>query len=492
MRTFLFAVKKLSGDFMSAELKKHISAKGLLALGVAGIIGTSWTYMNTVFYMEYGSGGTILGFGIGVLMATLIALSYAELGAAIKREGGEIAFAYPVFGLKGSFVVSWMLFLGYITGALSFYVVSLGYLLSYLFPVLNVVPLYTIAGFTIYLPTLIIGISGALAFFFINYRGVKVAMNFQTLMFIMLLGLGALAVMVALVHGSFDNMQPLFPPETNPLEISFGFTLVTIGYLTGFSMLTMVGEESAVKSKTFGVIIVLSVVLAGLFYIIEMFAGAYMLPTSEMHLTRGLIEEMSIISPPLGYAMWIAAFIGMISSWNAVMLAGSRLVYTMARMGMVPPTFKKVHPRYGTPVNALILATGVSIIFGLLGNGALKWFLDITGIAIGTAWAVSVISMIVMRKKYPHLDRPFKTPGGVFTGMVALALVLIVLVSPFIPGTPTSLVWPYEYGVLVFWVVLGVILYHVSKPERERLGEETIARNLLGEYYDSLIKEKAK
>ncbi len=364
--------------------------------------------------------------------------------------------------------------------------------MGYLFPVLNTVPLYTIAGFTVYLPSLLIGIAGALTFLFINYRGVKLAMNFQALMFIILLGLGALVVVVAFVHGSFENMQPLFPQNTNPLEISFGFTLVTIGYLTGFSMLTMVGEESAVRSKTFGVIIVLSVVFAGAFYIVEMFAGAYMLPTSRMSIGQGLIEEMSIISPPLGYAMWAAAFIGMISSWNAVMLAGSRLVYTMARMGMVPPSFKKLHPVYGTPVNALILATGVSVIFGLLGNGALKWFLDITGIAIGTAWAVSVLSMIVMRRRYPDLKRPFRTPGGIFTGIVAFSLVLVVLVSPFIPDTPTSLVWPYEYGVLVFWIVLGAVLYHLSKSERDRLGEENIARNLLGEYYEVLVKRKSK
>ena len=58
---------------------------------------------------------------IGTLMAALIALSYAELGAAIKREGGEVAFAYPVFGVEGSFLAAWMLFLGYITGVSQLY-----------------------------------------------------------------------------------------------------------------------------------------------------------------------------------------------------------------------------------------------------------------------------------------------------------------------------------------------------------------------------------
>ncbi len=474
-----------------SSLKKEISKRGLLALGVAGIIGTSWTYMNTRFYRDFGPGGVLLGFGIGVLMATLIALTYGELGSSIKREGGEVAFAFPVFGLRGSFVASWMLFLGYITGALSFYVVGLGLLMSWFFPGLNTIPIYSIAGTPVYLPALLLGIGGAILFFLMNYRGVKLASSFQSIMFLILVALGALALLVALTHGSLANMQPMFPEGENPLEVSFGFTLITVGYLTGFSMLTMVGEESNVESKTFGLIIVLSVVLAGLFYMVEMFAGAIMMPVSEsQHLERGLIDEMYLISPALGYAMWIAAFVGMVTSWNAVMLAGSRLVFTMSRMGMLPEKFSNLHPKYGTPVNALLLATVVSIIFGMLGLGALTWFLDITGIAIGIAWSIAVISMLVLRFRHPELERPFRTPGGVVTGFVALGLVILVIAIPLIPGTPVSIVWPYEYAVLAFWIVLGAVLYRLSKKDRERLGYENIGRRLLGEYYDKLVSEK--
>ena len=81
-------------------LKREVTFFGLISFGMAGIIGTSWTYMNTRFYKLYGPGGVIFGFMIGTVMAALIALSYAELGAAIKREGGEVAFAYPIFRLK--------------------------------------------------------------------------------------------------------------------------------------------------------------------------------------------------------------------------------------------------------------------------------------------------------------------------------------------------------------------------------------------------------
>ncbi len=470
-------------------LKKEIRWYGMLAFGVAGIIGTSWTYMNTRFYELYGPGGVILGFGIGTVMAALIALSYAELGSAIKREGGEVAFAYPAFGLKGSFASSWMLFLGYITGALSFYVIGLSLLLSWFLPQLNTIPIYSVAGTPVYLPSLIVGIAGALFFFYINYRGVKVAQGFQVALFAILIAIGAMALVVALIKGSIENMHPLFPEGMNPLRASLRFTLITIGYLTGFSMLTMVGEEAAVSGRTFGMIIVMSVTLAGVFYILQMFSGAILMPVTEsVNLERGLIDEMSLVARPLGYAMWIAAFIGMVTSWNAAMLAGSRLVFSMARMGLLPEIFARLHPKYGTPVNALLLSTGVSIVFGMLGLGALVWFLDITGIAIGVAWAISVLSMILLRRRFPKLDRPFKAPFGYITGLIALGLVLTVTVIPLIPGTSMSIEWPHEYGVLIFWIVLGALLYQSSKRRWKELGEETVARNLLGEYYDSLYR----
>ncbi|AEC52564.1 putative protein amino acid transporter [Pyrococcus sp. NA2] len=249
----------------------------------------------------------------------------------------------------------------------------------------------------------------------------------------------------------------------------------------------MIGEEAAVSEKKFGLAVVLSVTFAGIFYILEMFAGAIMMPvTQSIHLERGLIDEMASIAKPLGLLMWLAGFIGLVTSWNAAVLAGSRLVFSMSRMGLLPETFSKLHEKYGTPTNALILATLVSIFFGMLGLGALVWFLDITGVAIGIAWGISVISMILMRLKYPQLERPFKTPGGILTGAIALILVTIVVIIPLIPGTSMSLEWPHEYGVLIFWILLGLVLYYASKKRWEQLGEETVARNLLGEYYDKL------
>ncbi|HII61967.1 hypothetical protein [Pyrococcus horikoshii] len=66
----------------------------------------------------------------------------------------------------------------------------------------------------------------------------------------------------------------------------------------------------------------------------------------------------------------------------------------------------------------------------------------------------------------------------------------IVVIIPLIPGTSMSLEWPHEYGVLIFWILLGLVLYYASKKRWQELGEETVARNLLGEYYDKLYGSK--
>lgn len=102
-------------------------------------------------------------------------------------------------------------------------------------------------------------------FFYLTYRGVKLAQGFQTIMFLTLIRIGGIALLVALAKSSLSNMHPLFPKRTSVLESPLRFTLITIGYLTGFSMLTIIGEGSAVTEKKFGLGILLSVALVGFF-----------------------------------------------------------------------------------------------------------------------------------------------------------------------------------------------------------------------------------
>jgi len=475
------------------SLKRVLKWYHVLAIGVAGIIGTSWVYLNTTFYDLYGPGGVILGYAIGTVMAALIALAYSEMSSAIPREGGEVAFVFPALGPTGSYFIAWMFLLGMLAAALSFYVIGLPFLLSMIFPQLNTYPLYEVAGFPVYLPWIIVGYAAALIVAWLNYIGAKITGDVQTALFILLLITGGIILIVAALYGSLNNFTPPFKPDMDPLAAGFRFALISIGYLSGYETLPMIAEETVVKPRRFGYLVALSAVLAGIWYMTMMFAGALLIPWqgSSERAPLGLISELRMIHPALGYVAWLASFLGLVTSWIPAMMTTSRMIFSLARGGLFPKQFEKIHPKYGVPTNALIFCLIISMILGLLGRRGLIWFLDVGGVSLGVCWLTATLTMLITRKKYPHLERPFRVPAAYVTGSIALIIGLIVVITPLIPGTDVSLVWPYEYLLLIAWVLLGIAIYFIYVRKRiKEIGVETIGRGLLGEYYDKIYGVK--
>jgi len=468
------------------QLKKVIRWYELLAIGVGGILGTSWVYLNTKFYNEYGTGGVIFGFLLATLMAVFVSLSYAELGSALKRDGGEIVFAYAAFGLRGAFIAGWTLFTAYTT-CVCFYVPAAGYLFEWFFPELNTIKLWTIADTPVYLPSLSLGVFFLILFFILNYKGVKLATLPQFFMTFLLVGFGLVLFFVATIKGSLHNITPLFLKNRSPLKCTIRFSLLAMTYLTGFSALTMLGEESAVEEKTFGNMIVMSVFTAGLFYILMMIGGAILFSWQKiLNLEKGMIDEFYMLYKPLGRIAWFISFLGMLTSLNGLMLAASRTIFVMGRAGVMPIAFAAVDEKHRTPKNALIFVFIIALVLGLLGKKAMIWFLDIGGISIGIAWALCVLSMLKLRKKCPHLKRPFKAPFMFIIAPFSLMIVISIFAVSLIPGTPLSLNWPYEYSMLLIWIILGGILHILSQKRWKVLTAERIAKNLLGKYLKDL------
>lgn len=473
------------------SLKRVLVWYELLAIGVAGIIGSSWAYLNTTFYGDYGPGATVLGFAIATLIAFLVALCFAEMGTAISREGGEVAFVLPTLGIKGSFIVGWMFILAWLVATCSFYVAAFGYLLSWVIPQLHTIPIYEVAGWSVYLPALLIGILMNVAVFALNYVGVKFAARAQFLMFALLMICGGIIAVTAFTRGSVSNFFPPFPEGANPLMNSVRFALLSLTYITGAELLTTLAEETKVKITTFGYLIASCAIIAGSFYMTMMFAGSLFMPWSEAvkAAPRGTIDLLATIHPGLGFIAWLASTLGMITSWIPGMMSMSRTVFALARAGLLPESFERLHPKYGTPTVALTFVLIVSTILGLLGRRAMIWFLDVGGVSIGVYWLLAALSLILTRRKYPELPRYFKTPAPYAVGGMAIILTSVLILSGIIPGTDISLVWPYEYLILIGWVVLGIIIYPITSSRVKKLGFEKVARNLLGEYYDLIYKK---
>ena len=156
---------------------------------------------------------------------------------------------------------------------------------------------------------------------------------------------------------------------------------------------------------------------------------------------------------------------------------------------MLPAVFGKVHPKYQTPTAAILLTGIICVVTPLLGRNALVWFVDTASFGTVVAYLMVSISFVMIRKNEPELNRPYKNkyPKIVGAGAIIVALFFISLYLPFGPG---SLIWPYEWAFVLFWIILGIILAAaakasigpVSPQEREYLifGEEYARAKIIG------------
>ena len=126
-----------------------------------------------------------------------------------------------------------------------------------------------------------------------------------------------------------------------------------------------------------------------------------------------------------------------------------------------------LHPVYRTPRNAILLIGALSVIGPFFGRPVLVWLVNAGGLGIVIAYAMVALSFLVLRWKEPNLDRPYIVPFGYTVGIAALIL-SIGLGILYLPGSPSALLWPEEWVILIGWSVLGFLLYALSRRGRVR------------------------
>lgn len=465
-----------------AELKKTISPWAMIALGAAGVIGSSWLYLGSDFFAAFGAGGTILGMALGTLLAFCVAMAYSELASRFPRAGGEIVYAFVGGGRFLSFIVGWLL-IGAYGGMVAFYVTAAGRLLTTMWPQLQVMPLYSIGGETIHLPVLAIGVLLTLLVLATNWFGVSIGAVTQLVLFIIMLILAVIVSAVGFGAGSIDNFLPAFDADVqqiaSPAMAVVAFLLPAFAFLAGFGVVAVLAEEADAPARLIGKIVGWSVLLAGGFYVVVLTATAFIIPWRDTAgLTNGTIEAFDIAGFPLiALIAFIIGVLGVITTFIAVFAASSRLMLALSRVQLLPPFFGKVHQQSGVPRNALLFTTAIGIGLGWLGPGALLWFLNVGGVYIGVVWAITVWCFYRVRKQYRTSEPPYKVRFAWVPALGALAG-LVVILGGLIPGLPLSLVWPYEYAIIVVWLGLGAVLYFLAPRSGTR---EQHLHSLLGD-----------
>lgn len=467
------------------QLRKSISLPLLIALGAAGVIGSSWIYTGSKFFAAYDAGGEVFGLAIATVFVSCIALAYAELAAVLPRAGGEVVFGYVAFNRGTAFTAGWLLAGAYIS-SLAFYVTSLGTLLRDVVPDLGTIPLYTINGTTVHLPVLVLGVVVTFIVYGVNWRGLSFGAWSQFAMFAAMIIIGLVLVVVGLAHGSPGNFLPPYAAGGGSAAGKTArFVLPAMTFLTGFSLVAILAEDARVTPRRLGRAVLLTVSIAGAFYCLVLLATAWVIPWKQTAgMDKGTIDAFRAAGfPALAWSAYAIAVLGLVTSFLGLFIATSRIVLAMARAGLLPSGLAALHPRHETPTRALTFTLVIVLALGWLGSGALTWFLDTGGVYVGLAWVIGVSAMFRLRRTHPGLHRPFRARPAAAPAIGAVLAVAVIIFALW-PGTPLSLVWPWEYVILLAWAALGVVLYLTTR----RGDDETALRSLLDTHYDTLAE----
>ncbi|MGN0132251.1 MAG: APC family permease [Lachnospiraceae bacterium] len=454
-----------------SDFDKVFSAWDILVIAFGAMIGWGWVVSSGGWIQAGGVVGAALAFVIGGIMIFFVGLTYAELTAAMPQCGGEHVFSYKAMGATGSFVCTWGIILGYV-GVACFEACAFPTILTYLFPGFLKGYLYTVAGFDIYASWLAVAIILAFLIMVINIMGAKTAAILQTILTVIIGGAGILLIVASVINGNVDNLNgQMFVGSTggSVFKNILSVAVVTPFYFIGFDVIPQAAEEINVPLKKIGKMLILSVVLAVVFYAFVILAVGYVLDADAIALSEagtGLVTADAMAAAfktsVMAKVIIVGGMCGIITSWNSFMIGGSRALYSMAESYMIPPCFAKLHPKHKTPINALILIGVLTMIAPLAGRKMMVWICDAGNFGCCLAYCMVSLSFLILRKKEPNMVRPYRVPAYKFVGTMAVLMSGFMVLVYCIPGSGGSLVWQ-EWIMVGGWSLLGIVFYVVCK-----------------------------
>jgi len=471
------------------ELKRAISGFGFFALAFGSMIGVGWITALGSWFEQAGPVGAIVAFAAGGSLMLIIGLCYAEVTPMLPVSGGEVAYAYKAYGTSKAFVIGWFLAFGYLSVS-AFEAISVGLVLSFLFPQIDVFPLYEIAGSTVYASHLLLALVFTGFITGINYFGVAIASRVQIVLTAVFLLCALLFVVSGIAAGEVANLAPYFGDGAVGSGGLAGMLAVFVTvpfWYVGFDTIPQAAEERRKGSPLhrLGLYVILAIIGSTVFYIAIILGAGMTAPWRSIvgeELPTAAAFSSAFDSQLLVRFVLVAGLIGLLTSWNGFFLAGSRVLFSLGRGRIIHASLGETHPCYGTPAKAVLFSGLVTFISACLGRGAIIAFVDVGSFCIALAFLGVALSFTQLRKEFPHLERPYRMPGGNALAYVAAAGSLFILTVMLIPTSPSVLVWPLEWFILGTLSATGLGFWFAARGYRQRVSEEDRAELILEHY----------
>ena len=510
MANNLFITKSLTDLLQEAKdnkagLKKTLTGLNLTTLGIGAIIGAGIFVLTGQAAAQYAGPGIVISFIISGIACAFAGLCYAEFASMIPISGSAYTYSYATLGEFLAWIIGWDLILEYLFAASTVSVGWSGYVVSFL------------KDFGIFIPTALTAATGTVlidvpklgwqeltenltngllaqginvdmlphvtavinlpAMFIIAVLtlllivGIRESANFNNIMVIVKVSVIILFIAIGIAFVQAGNWHPFIPKNTGEWGhfgwsgILRGAGVIFFAYI-GFDAVSTAAQEAKNPQRDMPIGILGSLSISTVLYI----AVAIVLTGIVSYTTLNVADPVAVGVDAMGEGMFwlrpivkIAAIAGLSSVILVMLLGQPRIFYSMSKDGLLPPVFSKVHPRYKTPYVSTILTGLVAIVLA----GVLP--ISILGelVSIGTllAFAIVCVSIIVLRKTRPDLERPFRTPFVPWIPALGALICLIQMAA-----------LPFDTWLrLLVWMAIGLVIYfsygitHSKQREKNNL-----------------------
>ena len=494
----IFRTKNLD-DILAAlgdqthSLKRTLGALNVTLLGIGGIIGAGiFATVGTAAAGDASRPGAgpslMLSFCITAIVCAFTALCYAEMAAMVPISGSAYTYSYATLGELVAWIIGWDLILEYAIGNVAVAISWANYFRSLLESIGIDIPAWLatdfrtarkipgliesaphILGVPIVFNLLAFGIVALITIVLV--WGIKESAQFNAVMVVIKIMVLLFFIVVALYFVSPAEMTKNWHPfqPTGWGGTLAGAAVVFFAYI-GFDAVSTVAEETKNPSRDLPIGIIASLIICTIFYVVvaAVFTGLIPYPDLVRRLSTEQAEPLTMalehVAPNANWATGIVAF-GSVVAHTAVLLVFQlgqpRIFFSMARDGLLPPVFAKVHPKFKTPHVTTIL-TGV-IVGGFSAVMSIDEMVDLTNIGTLFAFVLVCIGIIILRYKEPMRARPFKVPFGAWPLPMAGAISCLFLIY-YLP--PTSW-WRF-----VAWLLIGLAVYLSYGYAKSELGRK--------------------
>ncbi len=402
-------------DKQKAELRKDISLYGLVMIAIGASIGVG-IFLTPGKIAEHVQTPqlTLWVWALGGLITMTGALTFAELGGMYPRAGGIYVYLKAAYGDATAFLYGWVTLLVINTGSLAYLALAFAKYFNYLFPV-TYEGLQYVAISVILLVTLINVFTVKIGEVFTNvFTGLKI------------LGLGVL-IFTGLAFAFRENISLSNHSFHAPEELGNHFALALIGVLFsygGWQHATYLSGEARDGQRTIPRAVVIGAAAITVIYLLTNLAYLYLVPFQQLTQSTTLASDaMERVFPAWGGAF--IAIVIMISAFGTATIytfGVPRIYFAMASDGVFFKQLAQLHPRFHTPINAILVQSIWAIIL-IRFWGRLEHIINYVVFTDWCFFLLAALSVIVLRYKKPNKDRPYRTWGYPIIPLIFVSIV---------------------------------------------------------------------